>query len=784
MKKKKMKAPTLVMLMAMLLSVVGLFVPAASTHAAAAQGAANNSYKIIGYYPSWGAYGRGYNVTDIDASKLTHINYAFADICWNGSHGNPDPTGPNSATWACQNEAGAINVPNGTIVLGDPWIDAQKAFAGDSWDKPLKGNIGQLIKLKQANPHLRTMISIGGWTWSNRFSDVAASSATRSVFAKSAVDFIRHYQFDGVDLDWEYPVSGGLAGNSARPEDKHNYTLLLQEVRKELDTAEIVDGKTYELTIASGASPSYANNTELAQIAATVDWINIMTYDFNGGWSTKSAHNAPLYTDSAAVQAGIPNADTFNVAKGVQGHLDAGVPANKLVLGVPFYGRGWSGCAAGPNGDGQYQACASTPPAGTWEAGVFDYGDLAAQYINKNGFVRYWNDVAKVPYLYNAASKVFISYDDYESFGYKIDYLKTKGLAGGMFWELSSDCRVSGNYSCSGNKLLDKLAGDLNNGGTPGGGNPTDPADTTAPSTPANFTSNAKTASSVTLSWSASTDNKGVTGYQVYNGTALATTVAGTTATISELNAETTYSFTIKAKDAAGNLSAASAALSVTTEAAPSGTCPAVEWAAATAYSGGQQVKYNGTVYEAKWWTQGDRPDQSGAWGVWKVIGPCGSGGGGTTSPEPVDTTAPSAPAGLTVTGQTSSTVSLSWSASLDNTDVTGYEVFNGSTIIAQSITASVVISGLTAGTTYNFTVKAKDAAGNRSAASSQVSVTLAASSGGGNGTGAAAWSAGVSYNTGDLVSYNGVTYKCLQPHKAIVGWEPANVLSLWQAQA
>ena len=206
---------------------------------------------------------------------------------------------------------------------------------------------------------------MGGWTWSNRFSDVAATAATREVFANSAVDFLRKYNFDGVDLDWEYPVSGGLDGNSKRPEDKQNYTLLLSKIREKLDAAGAVDGKKYLLTIASGASTTYAANTELANIAAIVDWINIMTYDFNGAWQKVSAHNAPLNYDPAASAAGrVPDANTFNVAAGAQGHLNAGVPAAKLVSGVPFYGRGWDGCAQASNG--QYQTCAGGSSVGTW----------------------------------------------------------------------------------------------------------------------------------------------------------------------------------------------------------------------------------------------------------------------------------------------------------------------------------------------------------------------------------------------------------------------------------
>lgn len=422
------------------------------THLKPANAATN--YKLIGYYPSWAAYSRAYNVTDIDPTKMNVINYAFADICWNGIHGNPDPTGPNPVTWSCQNELGqTINVPNGTIVLGDPWIDAQKSFGDDKWDDPIKGNLKQLWKLKDINPNLKTVISVGGWTWSNRFSDVAASAETRETFANSAVDFIRKYHMDGVDLDWEYPVGGGLAGNSYRPEDKQNYVLLLQKIREKLNAAGQADGKSYLLTIASGAGPSYVQNNDLRGIASAVDWINIMTYDFNGGWSPSSGHNAPLYYDPAASGTGLTDPEHFNIDKAVTTYLDNGVPAAKLVLGMPFYGRGWGG--VGSTGDGQYQPATGISSSGTWENGSYDFYDLENNYINKNGYTRYWNDKAKVPFLYNPTTKTFISYDDVQSLDAKIAYLKAKGLAGAMFWELSGDRNHT---------LLNKLNADLGGG--------------------------------------------------------------------------------------------------------------------------------------------------------------------------------------------------------------------------------------------------------------------------------------------------------------------------------
>ncbi|QUL53946.1 chitinase [Paenibacillus tritici] len=569
--KKKIRKPFVLGLAAVL--ILTLF-SALGANSRTANAAAD--YKIVGYYASWAAYGRAYNVTDIDPAKMNVINYAFADICWNGIHGNPDPTGPNPVTWSCQNEQGqTISVPNGTVVLGDPWIDAQKSFGDDKWDDPIKGNLKQLWKLKEKNPNLKTMISVGGWTWSNRFSDVAATAATREVFANSSVDFIRKYKMDGVDLDWEYPVSGGLAGNSYRAEDKQNYILLLQKIREKLNAAGAADGKTYLLTIASGAGPTYIQNNNLSGIAAVVDWINIMTYDFNGSWNPTTGHNAPLYYDPAAASSGLTEPANYNIDKAVTSYLSAGVPANKLVLGMPFYGRGWGGAPGA--GNGQYQVSAGISSTGTWEKGNYDFSDLEANYINKNGYTRYWNNTSKVPYLYNSSNQTFISYDDAESIGYKASYLKSKGLAGAMFWETSGDRNKT---------LQTKLSAEL-------GGGVVTPTATPVPT---------------------ATVKPTATPSPTVKPSATPTATPVPTATVKP-----------------------SATPTVTpSPTATPGQCTAAAWSSAAVYTQGQQVSYGGLIYQAQWWTQGDRPDLSGAFGVWRVIGTCGN-----ATPQPSATPSP-----------------------------------------------------------------------------------------------------------------------------------------------
>lgn len=362
-----------------------------------APGAYSGDKKIIAYYPAWATYARNYQVADIPAQKVTHINYAFA------------------------------NVQNGRCVLGDSYADTDKAFAGDTWDQGAKrGNFNQLTKLREKNPDLKTMISIGGWTWSQNFPAAAASDQARAEFAASCVDFMKQYGFDGIDIDWEYPVSGGLFPGT--PADRQNYTALLKEFRGQLDAEEAKDGTEYFLSIAAPAGPTTIPNLEAGKIGGILDWMNLMSYDFHGGWDPTTGHNAPMSVGPKDAAA------KFSVRDAVDTYVNSGFPASKLVLGVPFYGRAWEGVGAADAG--LYQAGTSAT-IGTWEKGVLDYSDITANYLPT--MERYWDPAAQVPYLYDPARKLWISYDDAESMKVKADYIDAQGLGGAMIWEISGD---------------------------------------------------------------------------------------------------------------------------------------------------------------------------------------------------------------------------------------------------------------------------------------------------------------------------------------------------------
>jgi len=373
-----------------------------------------NPQRIIGYFASWSISMRGYRVVNIPGELLTHINYAF----------------------------GVISPQEDKCVLGDPVADTQKFYgANESFDhKPdlkdaLHGAFGQFVKLKAEYPHLKILISLGGWNGSARFSDVALTDEVRSKFVDSCINlYFRKYPgiFDGVDVDWEYPVSGGLY--PGRPEDKHNFTLLLREFRRQLDLQGQADGKAYLLTIAAPAGPANYANLELGEIHKTLNWINIMTYDFHGAWDSVTNFNSPLYKTSTDPTLDPVVREQFNVDAAVQAYLAAGIPPEKLVIGVPFYGRGWQG--VGNTNHGLYQPATGAAP-GRFEPGVFEYGDIKKNYLAT--YERYWQEEARVPWLYNPEKGIMITYEDPQSIAEKAAYVNTNHLSGMMFWELSYD---------------------------------------------------------------------------------------------------------------------------------------------------------------------------------------------------------------------------------------------------------------------------------------------------------------------------------------------------------
>ncbi|MBO5903464.1 MAG: glycoside hydrolase family 18 protein [Tidjanibacter sp.] len=293
---------------------------------------------VIAYVTSWSS-------VIPDPAHITHINYAFGHVT--------------------------------------------NSFDGVRIDNPER--LKTLVDLKEVKPELKVMLSVGGWG-SGRFSEMAATDATRKSFAKDCLRVVNEFGLDGIDIDWEYPTNNA-AGISASPDDTENFTLLMKELREALP-------KDKQLTMASVASGEYVNFKEAIQY---MDFVNIMTYDM----ASAPKHHSGMYRSE--MSPGI------TCEEGILAHIEAGVPVEKLVFGMPFYGRA-SGALQGFN----------------------DYKNLVNLPADK--FTAEWDDIAKAPYIVEIATgDVVCTYDDPRSIAIKCDYIAAKGMKGAMYWDYDGD---------------------------------------------------------------------------------------------------------------------------------------------------------------------------------------------------------------------------------------------------------------------------------------------------------------------------------------------------------
>jgi len=310
-------------------------------------------------------------------------------------------------------------------------IDNQMQFD----DPQQKDQLKKLVSQKALYPHLKVMIACGGWAGSGGFSDMANSAESRKIFVESCIRFLEDYQLDGMDIDWEYPGLKGI-GNTHRPEDKSNFTALIQELRQAMKQS----GKNYLLTFASAGWDKYYDFIELDKVMPYVDYMNIMTYDNVGGHDSVTFHHTNLGLVEMKDLQGTPAYHYINhsdepyhprSAEHIINYcISKGVNPGQIVIGSAFYGKGWIGVEPENNGLYQYNK-------GGWPGA--SYGRLKSDYINLNGFVRHWDSIANAPYLFNAQDSVFITYDDPESVALKASYALEHQLGGIMFWQLCND---------------------------------------------------------------------------------------------------------------------------------------------------------------------------------------------------------------------------------------------------------------------------------------------------------------------------------------------------------
>ncbi|MFJ8311990.1 MULTISPECIES: glycoside hydrolase family 18 protein [unclassified Streptomyces] len=353
--------------------------------------------KVVGYFTDWGVYQRNYHVKNIETSgsadRLTHINYAFG------------------------------NVTGGKCAIGDAYADYQKTYdaassvdgTADTWDQPVAGSFNQLRELRKKHPGLKVLWSFGGWTWSGGFGEAAKDPAA---FADSCYSLVKDPRwadvFDGIDIDWEYPNACGLTCDTS---GREAFTNLLAALRSKFGGSSLV---TAAIT-ADASANGKMDATDYAGAAQYVDWYNPMTYDFFGAWAAQgpTAPHSPLTSYS-----GIPT-QGFTTDAAIQKLKGLGIPSGKLLLGIGFYGRGWTGVTQQAPG-----GTATGPAAGTYEQGIDDYKVLKTK-CPANG------TVAGTAYAY--CGNDWWSYDTPSTIAGKTAYKNDQGLGGTFFWELSGD---------------------------------------------------------------------------------------------------------------------------------------------------------------------------------------------------------------------------------------------------------------------------------------------------------------------------------------------------------
>lgn len=302
----------------------------------------------------------------------------------------------------------------------------------------------ELVAQRKKHPHLKVMIACGGWG-ADGFSDMSHTAENRKKFVESVVNFNREYQLDGLDVDWEYPAIPA-ANTGARPEDKQNFTLLMKELREALNTLE----REQILTFASAGWKRYYNNIEITEVMKHVDFMNVMTYDQVGGNSPFTGHHTPLghikeedIKDTPAAEFienyrksqkdGSGDYGPRSAQKIIAFCIANGVKPEQLVIGSAFYGRAWKGVP--PVNNGLYQ-----PNTGA-HIGWSGYSQIRKEFEADKNYKRYWDSIAKAPYLFSVKDSIFISYDDTVSVRLKTEYALKKKLGGIMFWQLGNDTK-------------------------------------------------------------------------------------------------------------------------------------------------------------------------------------------------------------------------------------------------------------------------------------------------------------------------------------------------------
>jgi chitinase len=275
--------------------------------------------------------------------------------------------------------------------------------------------IQKMVAMKKTNKKLKVLLSLGGWGGCEPCSDVFNTETGRKEFAQSVKSLTDFFGTDGIDLDWEYPTISGFPGHTYRPEDKQNFTDLVKELRTSL-------GKKATITFAAGGFDRFLQESvDWASVMPLVNYVNLMTYDLVGGYAKVTGHHTPLYSTPSQKQS------TDNC---VQWLLKNGVEPRKLIVGAAFYSRVWEGVENTNNG--------------LYQPGKFKAYIGYDKFLTAQNYTMYWDSVAQAPYAYNAAEKLYATFDNKRSVELKTKYVMQHKLGGIMFWQLGHDLAKGG----------------------------------------------------------------------------------------------------------------------------------------------------------------------------------------------------------------------------------------------------------------------------------------------------------------------------------------------------
>lgn len=352
--------------------------------------------QIIGYFANWQIYNRSglFHTKSIDFSKYTIINYSFFQTDTLGN-----------------------------ISSNDPWADTLMLRGDIDWGKPQPAYITNTSLID--NAHLwgvKVVPVIGGWTLSDSFSKMAEFPERRAHFAHNCVELIRKFQFDGIDIDWEYPT---YEGHSGRKIDKQNFTLLMQAIRDSINTYGKQEGEEYLLMAAVGANPAQMDGIEYEKIKNILDYINLMTYDYNGAWSEKSDHHSPIYSAEPDSAGSVDWSFRLLTEK-------YGVPSHKINIGTGFYGRSFK-CVTNLHQRNHCGVDNQTFPVYQGNPMYWRIMEEAANYEEK------WDDIAKMSYMINTKDSSFISFENEDVVRLKSEYVIENKAAGIIIWDISGD---------------------------------------------------------------------------------------------------------------------------------------------------------------------------------------------------------------------------------------------------------------------------------------------------------------------------------------------------------